>query len=259
VRVDVLLDTFGVHWSDVAAGARAAERAGLDGVWVNDHLAGGVEGAPHVLECWTVLASIAASVPRLALGPLVLNVANRDPAVLAVMAATLQDVSGGRVLLGLGAGAGRGTAYATEQTARGMPIPPDERRREAVERAVEVLHRVWSGAVAPATGFLRPEPTPPVIVAGTGPKMAALAGRVADGLCLPLGPRFADLVGVAQAARARRGLDPETLLVVATTGSPPTVLDPLVGPAIDRLVIAVGPPYETGIGRVRRALALGPR
>jgi alkanesulfonate monooxygenase SsuD/methylene tetrahydromethanopterin reductase-like flavin-dependent oxidoreductase (luciferase family) len=75
----VLLTSFGVRWDDVVAGAEAAERAALDGVWINDHLAGGVNRAPHVLECWTVLSAIAARVPRLAIGPLALNVANRAP------------------------------------------------------------------------------------------------------------------------------------------------------------------------------------
>jgi alkanesulfonate monooxygenase SsuD/methylene tetrahydromethanopterin reductase-like flavin-dependent oxidoreductase (luciferase family) len=256
VRVDVLLDSFGVRWDEIAAGAGAAERAGLDGVWINDHLAGGIEGATHVLECWTVLSSIAASVPRLALGPLVLNVANRDPAVLAVMAATLQEVSGGRLHLGLGAGGGPGTRYAAEQEALGRPVRPDPERRQAVERAIEILHAVWSGAVRSATGFLRPDPAPPVIVAGFGPKMAALAGRVADGLCAPLGPRFADLVTTAREARAVNGGDPATFIVIGSTGSVPRHRDAVLGLGIDRLVIAVDRPYDHAIARIRDVMAL---
>ena len=251
MRVDVLLDTFGARWDEVAAGAAAAERAGLDGVWVNDHLAGGVEASPHVLECWTVLSALAASVPRLALGPLVLNVANRDPAVLAVMAATLQEVSDGRLHLGLGAGGGPGTTYAREQEALGRPVPPDRERREVLERAVHVLHQVWSGAVAPAAGFLRPDPVPPVIVAGFGPKVATLAGRLADGLCAPIGARFAELVATARVARAAAGRDPGSLIVVGSTGSVPRRRDTVVDLGIDRLIVAVDRPYEAAITRVR--------
>src|SRR6476469_3010215 len=106
---------------------------GFDGVWLYDHLAGSVHRAPHVLECWTVLSAVAAAVPRLTVGSLVLNVANRDAGTLAVMAATLQEVSGGRLLLGVGAGGGADTPYAAEQTALGRPVPGDQRRRYAVE------------------------------------------------------------------------------------------------------------------------------
>ena len=142
----------------------AAERVGLDGVWLNDHLAGSVQGAPDVLECWTILSALAAEVPRIAVGPLVLNIGNRDPGTLAVMAATLQHVSGGRLILGLGAGARAGTAYAIEQGALGHRVPADPERRRAVERTITILRQVWSGTVPPASGSLRPEPAPPIVV-----------------------------------------------------------------------------------------------
>ena len=121
------------------AGAVAAEAAGLDGVWLYDHLAGSVHGASRVLECWTTLTALAASVPRIAIGPMVLNVANRDAGTLAVMAATLQEVSGGRLLLGLGAGGGVGTPYAAEQLALGRAVPGDVTRRRWVDEAVTML------------------------------------------------------------------------------------------------------------------------
>src|SRR4029078_9841185 len=102
---------------------------GFDGVWLYDHLAGSVHGAPHVLECWTVLSALPAAFRRLTVGSLVLNVANRDAGTLAVMAATLQEVSGGRLLLGVGAGGGAGTPYAKEQQAFGRPVLGDVARR----------------------------------------------------------------------------------------------------------------------------------
>ena len=100
VQIDLLFDPFDATWPDVREGAVAAEAEGFDGVWLYDHLAGSVHGQERVLECWTTLTAIAATVPRLAIGPMVLNVANRDPGTLAAMAATLQHVSGGRLLLG---------------------------------------------------------------------------------------------------------------------------------------------------------------
>src|SRR5204863_6229625 len=183
--------------NEVHDGAIAAEKAGLAGVWLNDHLAGSVEGASRVLECWTTLTAIAASVPRITVGSLVLNVANRDAGTLAVMAATLQEVSSGRLLLGVGAGGGPDTPYAAEQRALGRTVGPDPVRRRAVEAAVTQLRAVWSGAVTGASGYPAPEPRPPIVVGTFGPKMAELAGRLADGLNAPRGPGLGHLLHVA--------------------------------------------------------------
>src|SRR5215207_8624480 len=114
LRTDLLFDPFDAGWAELRAAALAAEEAGFDGVWTWDHLAGGVHRQARVLECWTVLSALAGVLRRVSLGPLVLNVANRPPGLLATMAATLQEVSGGRLLLGLGAGGGASTPYAAE-------------------------------------------------------------------------------------------------------------------------------------------------
>jgi alkanesulfonate monooxygenase SsuD/methylene tetrahydromethanopterin reductase-like flavin-dependent oxidoreductase (luciferase family) len=250
VRVDVLLETFGSRWPEIRDGALAAQRTGFDGVWLNDHLVGSVEGAPHVLECWTILSALAVEVPRITVGPLVLNVANRDPGILAVMAATLQHVSGGRLLLGLGAGARRGTSYATEQETLGRPVLTDPERRRAVERTIGVLRQVWSGAVARTAGFLQPEPVPPILVAGSGPKMAELAGRVGDGICLPVGPMMPELVEIARRAYARSGRDPERLIVTASLATLPERKESPLRLGVDRLVLYVTPPFDAGVARL---------
>ena len=219
--MDLLFDPFGGRWEDLRDAAVLAEGAGLDGLWLYDHLAGSVHGAEHVLECWTVLSAVAAAVPRLMVGSLVLNVANRDAGTLAVMAATLQEVSGGRLLLGVGAGGGVDTPYAAEQVALGREVPGDAVRRSTVEATIGMLREVWSGATGGAAGFLRPDPMPPVIVGGFGPKMAELAGRVGDGINAPPGPSLARLIDIAREAHARRGRDPERF-VVTTSGFPRT-------------------------------------
>ena len=154
--------------------------------------------------CWSAgrsSSALAAAVPQLAIGSLVLNVANRDAGTLAVMAATLQEVSGGRLLLGIGAGGGAGTPYAAEQAALGRPVHGDVARRAAVESAIGMLRQVWSGTVGGAGGFLRPSPSPPVIVGGFGPKMAELAGRLGDGINVPSGPNLPRLLDIAREAR----------------------------------------------------------
>jgi alkanesulfonate monooxygenase SsuD/methylene tetrahydromethanopterin reductase-like flavin-dependent oxidoreductase (luciferase family) len=254
VLVDVLLDPFGSRWDDVHAAAADAERAGFDGVWLYDHLAGSVHGASGVLECWTTLTAIAATVPRLSIGPMVLNVANRDPGTLAVMAATLQEVTGGRLLLGLGAGGGRDTPYAAEQRALGRPVPSDPVRRRAVEEAVGRLRSVWSGAVGPVTGFLRPEPRPPFVIGGFGPKMAELAGRVGDGINTPAGPQLPELLRTAREAHRRSGRDPEAFLVTVSGRPSPRERERLADLGAHRLVVYVPAPYHRGLAQAGDAL-----
>jgi alkanesulfonate monooxygenase SsuD/methylene tetrahydromethanopterin reductase-like flavin-dependent oxidoreductase (luciferase family) len=217
VQTDLLLDPFGARWAHVHDAALAAEAAGFDGVWTYDHLAGSVHGTSRVLECWTTLTAIAASVPRIAVGSMVLNVANRDPGTLAVMAATLQEVSGGRLLLGIGAGGGRDTPYASEQAALGRTVGGDRARRAAVERTAATLREVWSGAAGGASGFLRPDPLPPIVIGAFGPAMTELAGRVGDGVNLSgASPHLAALVGVARDAHRAAGKDPAGFLVTAS-------------------------------------------
>lgn len=250
MQVDLLLETFGTTWQEVREAAVVAERAGFDGVWVNDHLAGSVQGAPHVLECWTVLSALAAEVPRIAVGPLVLNVDNRDPGTLAVMAATLQQLSAGRLLVGVGAGARPGSPFAIEQEALGRSVRGDVERRQRVEDTIIMLRRVWSGSVPPATGFLRPEPIPPIVVAALGPKMAELAGRVGDGICVPVGSTMTELIAVAREARVRSGRDDGRLVVTALLSSWPEGTKPPVEADVDRLIVYVAPPFDEAIARL---------
>ena len=249
--MDLLFDPFGGRWEDLRNAAVLAESAGFDGLWLHDHLAGSVHGAPHVLECWTVLSAMAAAVSRLMVGSLVLNVANRDAGTLAVMAATLQEVSGGRLLLGVGAGGGIGTPYAAEQLALGRVVPGDAVRRNAVEATIGMLRQVWSGATGGAAGFLRPDPMPPVIVGGFGPKMAELAGRVGDGINAPPGPSFARMIDIAREAHARSGRDPERF-VVTTSGLPTD--ERLIRLGVHRVITMVRPPYTVAVGRLADAL-----
>lgn len=239
MHIDLLFDPFGATWSDVREGAIVAAGEGFDGVWLYDHLAGSVHGQDRVLECWTTLTAIAAVVPGIAVGPMVLNVANRDPGTLAVMAATLQEVSEGRLLLGLGAGGGIETPYEAEQRALGRPVPGDRARRATLEAAVVTLRSVWSGSVGGVGGFPRPEPLPPIIVGGFGPKMAELAGRVADGVNLPDGPRLARLLETARAARAASGRDLSTFVVTVSAGLHAPALKRLEELEVDRVVVYV--------------------
>ena len=212
--IDLLLVPFGASYLDMRAAALAAEESGFNGLWTFDHFREPVPyaGAP-VPECWTVLSALAEATSRLQLGPLVLNVANRKPGLLANMAATLQQVSGGgRLVLGLGAGGGLNTPYTAEQEMLGQEIGDDRARAEQVAESARVLRLLWSGEPAvfegkhfnlrrPA-GFLRPIPAPPIVIGGFGRRMATIAGRYGDGFNAPARlPGLAALIETAQRER----------------------------------------------------------
>src|SRR5712664_1249363 len=155
MKTDLLLIPMSARYRDMRAAAVAAEEAGFDGLWTWDHLRDpDTEGGPGVPEAWTTLTGLAEATRRISLGPLVLNVANRHPGVLANMAATFQAVSGGRLLLGIGAGGSQRTPYAAEQRALGQSVERDEVRARRVAEALELMRRLWSGQ----SGFLNPEP-----------------------------------------------------------------------------------------------------
>jgi alkanesulfonate monooxygenase SsuD/methylene tetrahydromethanopterin reductase-like flavin-dependent oxidoreductase (luciferase family) len=247
VRVDLLLDPFGARWSDLRDAASVAVESGFGGIWTYDHVDGHVYDAPDVLECWTILSALAAVVPQAVLGPLVVNVANRHPGVLATMAATLQEVSGGRLLLGLGAGAARDTSYAREQEAIGLSVLSAAERRAQLTSCVAELRRLWR-----TPGFLRPDPEPPVVIAAFGPKMAELAGRVGDGInTRATHPQLPELLAIARTAHGGAGGDPDRFLVTLFGEFDERWL-PLESPAraelaalgVDRLILAVGPPFD---------------
>jgi len=96
-----------VRWSEIVSMARAAEETGFDSIWLGDHLLYRGDGHPErgPWDAWTTLAALAASIERVRLGPLVACAAFHPPGVLARMAASVDEVSGGRFVLGIGAGA----------------------------------------------------------------------------------------------------------------------------------------------------------
>ncbi len=256
MKTDLLLIPMGARYADMRAAACAAEEVGFDGLWTWDHLRDpDDETGPGVPEAWTVLSALAEVTQRVTLGPLVLNVANRHPGVLANMAATLQAVSRGRLLLGLGAGGNRRTPYAAEQAAIGATVEPDEVRARRVVEAVGLVRRLWSGEC----GFLRPEPAPPIIVGGFGSRMAAIAGRHADGFnTQAFHPRLEDLVRVAREEHEAAGRESSRFIVTVFAGLEDGWLQAgsrarqlLARVRVDRLILLVSPPFD--VRQIRHA------
>ena len=267
---DILLVPMGARYAEMRAAAVAAEEAGFDGLWTWDHLRDPEGGAAsRVPEAFTVLTALAEVTQRVNLGPLVLNVSSRHPGVLANMAATLQEISGGRLLLGLGAGAHRRLPYAPEHQSLGIPVENDRTRAERVAEAIQVMRRLWTGdessfagsqfRLERPSGFLRPDPLPPVIVGGFGPRMAGIAGRHGDGFNTPAtSPQLAELARVAREEHKASGRDPARFILTVFGGLRDAYLRPdssarasLERLGVARLILLMEPPFETA--RIRDA------
>ncbi|MEJ7892733.1 MAG: LLM class flavin-dependent oxidoreductase, partial [Solirubrobacteraceae bacterium] len=156
-------------WAEQAAIARAAEAGGLDSIWVGDHLlytevGGGVIGP---LEAWTQLAALAAVTERVTIGPLVACLAFHPPLVLAKMAATVDDVSGGRLVFGVGAG-----WNDDEFRAAGLPT---QRKVSRFEEAFTTVRRLLAGE-RDGEAFLAPAPPRriPLMSGSTGPRALSI-------------------------------------------------------------------------------------
>jgi alkanesulfonate monooxygenase SsuD/methylene tetrahydromethanopterin reductase-like flavin-dependent oxidoreductase (luciferase family) len=263
VKTDLLLMPMGARYRDMRRAAEVAEASGFDGLWTWDHLRD-PDGGPRsrVPEAMTALAALAEATRRVSIGPLVLNVSNRLPGVLANMAATIQEISGGRLLLGLGAGGNRRLPYAAEQEGQGLVIEPDRVRAQRVAEATQVLKRLWAGDESSfsgsyyrldrPSGFLRPDPPPPIIVGGFGPRMAAIAGRHADGFNTQAAhPQLADLVKIARDEHAAAGRDPSRFIVSVFGGLRDSYLRrdsaacaSLERLGVERLILLLEPPFD---------------
>ena len=128
-----------VRWPELVAMARAAEEVGFDSVWVGDHLLYRGDGCPErgPWDAWMTLSALAASTDRVRLGPLVACAAFHPPGIVARMAATIDEVSGGRFVLGIGAGWNR-----TEFDAFGIDYRD---RASRFEEAFDVIRRLLAG------------------------------------------------------------------------------------------------------------------
>jgi probable F420-dependent oxidoreductase len=169
-----------VRWPEYVAMARAAEESGFDSIWIGDHLLyragdGRRERAPW--EAWTLLAALAAATERVRLGPLVACAGFHPPGLLAKMAATIDEVSGGRFVLGLGAGWNQ-----DEFRAFGIPF---DRRVSRFEEAFAIIRGLLAGEHVTLAGrhwqaedaVLLPPPARrvPLMIGSNGPRVLGIA------------------------------------------------------------------------------------
>jgi alkanesulfonate monooxygenase SsuD/methylene tetrahydromethanopterin reductase-like flavin-dependent oxidoreductase (luciferase family) len=171
-------------WSHVRQFAQRAEDLGFDSLWVCDHFLSdpGDRRVEGIHEGWTILSALAVATASVDLGQLVMCTAFRNPGLLAKMAVTADAVSGGRIVLGVGAG-----WYDAEHKAFGFPT---DRRVSRFEEAVQILDGLLDGRTVTLRGRFHhldgarllppPERRIPLLVAGNGPRMLRIAARHAD-------------------------------------------------------------------------------
>ena len=166
----------GLTWDRWFRVAEQVERLGLDSLWRSDHFFS-VMGRPErpSLEAWTSLTALAEQSRRIRFGPLVSPMTFRHPALLARMAAAVDLLSDGRLILGVGAGWNE-----DEHAAFGIPLPPLRERMDRLEEGIGVIRALWAGGPVTRDGRYYPlrgaalvprpaqSPGPPILIGGDG-------------------------------------------------------------------------------------------
>jgi F420-dependent oxidoreductase-like protein len=178
-----------ISWEELKEVWREVEELGFDTLWVNDHLLASVgpSDAPN-LEGWTMLGAMAALTSRIRIGALVTANTFRHPAVLAKMATTVDHISGGRLILGMGS-----AWFESEHRAYGIPFYTVGRRARQLEEAVQVIRKLWTESEASFNGKYyqlanapfspKPlqKPYPPIMIGGIGEKLTlSIVAKYAD-------------------------------------------------------------------------------
>jgi alkanesulfonate monooxygenase SsuD/methylene tetrahydromethanopterin reductase-like flavin-dependent oxidoreductase (luciferase family) len=188
LRFGLFLSQASKTWSKVLDEFTMAEQLGFDHAWLVDHLVD-TDGAPEdgCLEAWTLLAAIAATTSRIRLGVLVSSNTFRHPAILLKEAVTVDHISGGRLILGIGTG-----WHEDEHRRYGIDLPPPAERVDRFEEAIRLISLLMSQERTTVHGSyyqladarLRPPPIQrpriPILIAAHRPRMLRIAARYAD-------------------------------------------------------------------------------
>jgi len=217
----------GASYETLLAWAKAADDLGYDAFFRSDHYLkmGNVDGLPGPTDAWITLAGLARETTRVRLGTLVTSATFRLPGPLAISVAEVDDMSGGRVELGIGAG-----WYETEHTAYGIPFGASFNERfERLVDQLEIIRGMWttpegqsfsyegkhfSVKDSPALPKPKQRPHPPIIIGGFGPKRTPrLAARYASEYNVAFAPLniCADRFATVREMCEKRGRDPSDI------------------------------------------------
>jgi alkanesulfonate monooxygenase SsuD/methylene tetrahydromethanopterin reductase-like flavin-dependent oxidoreductase (luciferase family) len=215
-------------WDRILDVARLGERLGFDSLWTGEHVLAKWDPEGFAFDCVTLHTAVAAAVPRVDIGFGVINSTFRNPAMTAKMAATLDTISGGRVILGLGAG-----FKESEARAFGQPYPPLKERMAILSEHFEIISRMTRRDEAPFTfegAHARVEDVANVPRTGGGDHVRLAIGGHGRNVTFRLAARYCDEVNIdaspdemADAIAAVRGRceeigrDPDSLLIVGGT------------------------------------------
>jgi F420-dependent oxidoreductase-like protein len=178
---------FGFSYADVLGIAREAESAGFRALWVSDHLLLSADAvATDCLEAWTLLAALAVDTKKIRLGPMVTSQSYRNPALLAKIAAGVDQISGGRLEFGIGAG-----WKEVEYKAYGYEFPDAPMRVTQLVETLEICTRLWTEPKATYQGkhyriedaVCAPKPVQkplPIWIGGTKPRVMRIAAKYAQ-------------------------------------------------------------------------------
>jgi alkanesulfonate monooxygenase len=206
--------------------AKATEDLGFSAFFRSDHYLGmGTEGLPGPTDAWLALAGLARETSTIRLGTMMTSATFRHPGPLAIQVAQVDQMSGGRVEFGLGAG-----WYEAEHTAYGIPFPDTRQRFDILEEQLAIIIGLWETAEgdhfshmgkhytltdSPALPKPVQKPRPPVLVGGKGARRTpALAAAFADEFNLPFASlaESGGLFALTRAACERIGRDPDDLV-----------------------------------------------
>ncbi len=214
---------FGFSYADVLGIAQDAETAGFRALWVSDHLFLGADAvATDCLEAWTLLAALAVDTKKIRLGPMVTSQSYRNPALLAKIAAGVDQMSGGRVEFGVGAG-----WKEVEYKAYGYEFPDAPTRVTQLVETLEICTQLWTQSTATYHGkhyriedaVSSPKPVQkpfPIWIGGTKPRVMRIAAKYAQWFNMSnpgqaAEPRIAELNKMLPEACKAVGRDPATL------------------------------------------------
>ncbi|MEZ0342795.1 LLM class flavin-dependent oxidoreductase [Mycobacterium sp. pV006] len=222
-EVGVYLPQMGFSFDEVAHRAQRCDELGIDSLWLYDHLYG--PGVPDIasLEAWTLATALLTRTRRLRVGHMVLCNQFRHPVTLAKMATTLDQISGGRLSLGLGSG-----SIEDEHRRAGLPWGTFAQRSGQLAETLEILQQAFTdGRIDFAGKHFRvsdmpvnpgplQQPRPPIVVGGVGEKYTLpLVARYADVWNVPTYALDAidDKIGALRAACERVGRDPSSIVM----------------------------------------------